>query len=105
MMRAAQIQNRINSPQEIRTLRAELQESLRRVLERPAETPELRVTCDRVIRACIQRLGEEGERELGDRELGDLLELSELACRGYRACAPPSPSSPSPRGQGHLYLE
>ncbi|GCB84733.1 hypothetical protein scyTo_0025421 [Scyliorhinus torazame] len=66
----------------------------------PAERPELRLTCDRIIRTCIQRLGEEEEEEKTcEGHLGTLLRLAELACEGYQACAP----APGPRQQ--LYLE
>uniref|UniRef100_UPI00398F7080 separin-like n=1 Tax=Pristiophorus japonicus TaxID=55135 RepID=UPI00398F7080 len=91
----AEIGRRTDNRPHTESLRAELQESLRDVLDEPSESTEHRVTCDRVIRACIQRLG--AEQGLSAGHLDSLAGLAELACRGYRASAPPP--------QGQLYLE
>eukprot|EP00061_Rhincodon_typus_P007268 g28804.t1 len=68
------------------SLEVESQAALCSVLESPADRPELRATCDRVIRACIQRLGScSGEAHRG--HLASLLRLAELASDGHRCSA------------------
>ncbi|GCC44346.1 hypothetical protein chiPu_0028490, partial [Chiloscyllium punctatum] len=66
--------------------------------------PELRASCDRVIRACIQRLGDSGAGADGGGEgrahLSSLLGLAVLACEGHRASSGPGGCRSAP-----LYLE
>ncbi|XP_041038447.1 separin [Carcharodon carcharias] len=108
MAAAAQIHRRTGCREGSERLRREIEESLRRVADHPAKRTELRVTCDRVIRACIQRLGEqepedeeqEEEGKLCEGHLRSLVGLAELACEGYQASAPSRG-----QGQGPLYLE
>ncbi|KAM9177083.1 separin [Mergus octosetaceus] len=94
------------------TLLAELLKSLSRPMRAPAASQSL--VCDQILRACVQRLGKlggepEGEQrgeptgepgsKLGGRpeHATSLLELAEVAFRGYVASAPAVPSP--------LYLE
>ncbi|XP_072105072.1 separin [Mobula birostris] len=82
----AELRCRTGSPRDCDRLRAELQESLRSLLEQSRESAENRATCDRVLRACIQRLGEGAS---DPRHPDSLSRLGELAYQGYQASGSP----------------
>ncbi|XP_072927307.1 separin [Hemitrygon akajei] len=90
MVSVAELRRRTGGPRDCDRLRAELQESLRSLLEQPRESAENRATCDRVLRACIQRLCE-GTSD--PRHPDSLSRLGELAYQGYRASGSP-PAQP-----------
>ncbi|XP_060678360.1 separin [Hemiscyllium ocellatum] len=90
---AAQVLGRTATRRGCEELREQLQAAVRSVPDPPADHPELRVACDRVIRACIQRLGDPGSAAEGEGEcrghLTSLLGLAVLACEGLRASSAP----------------
>ncbi|XP_040395535.1 separin isoform X4 [Cygnus olor] len=95
-LRGADFVARTASREGTEALLAELSQSL----SRPPGPPDAAqsTVCDRILRACVQRLGELGGEPGGCPEHAtSLLGLAEAACGGYVASAAPPPSP--------LYLE
>uniref|UniRef100_A0A8B9CUE0 separase n=1 Tax=Anser brachyrhynchus TaxID=132585 RepID=A0A8B9CUE0_9AVES len=95
-LRGADFVARTASREGTEALLAELLQSLSCPLGPPDATQS--TVCDRILRACVQRLGELGGEPEGCLEHAtSLLGLAEAACGGYVASAVPPPSP--------LYLE